>query len=283
MKNDRSRIEGAVHAGTSRGSRRVNGVATTVETPAPASTPANDSDADYNTPGANKAVGANGTVVAEVDRETGQSLDDTSGSEETISCTISDGNGGTVTVPVAATVKGVTGRRRIAGGTDLATHAPSLIELTHVVFSPFDKHGSDTLKVQFEGLPSGSVVSHPEAIAKKDAELMALSGRITTLQFEIAATEQTRVEKHCDRQGLVDAGGPQEDIDMLSAELASLEDLIKLKAAQKSVAEIEREIARLEGQQLTQTAGTGGTASFHGPRSGYVLQLPDGNVDGCRP
>jgi len=269
MVDDRTEIKSAVRAGPSRDGWRgdpekgVAGAVPAGDVSAPASCAANDSNPDDTVKVGGEAVSNRG--------------------EDAISCTISDGNGGTVTVPIEVAAGGVADTRRFAARPGHTARKLGAGKLAKAAMGPIGKGGSETLKVQFNGLPSGSVVSHPAAIAKKNAELTMLSDRIAVLQTELAETERMRAERTCDRQRLIDAGRPQEDIDRLSAELADLENRIALKAAQRSVAEIERDIARLESQQLTQTASAGGTASFHGPGSGYVLQLADGDRDDCDP
>ena len=289
MVDDRTKIESAVRAGSSRNGwhgdpeKRVAGAAPAGEVAAPVTCPANDSNPDDGTSKLGEAAVSNGSVVTAAERTPSDAPDENGGGEDTISCTISDGNGGTVTVPIEVAVTGIAGTRRFAPRPAYTARKLGVGKLAKLAIGPVGKDGSETLKVQFNGLPSGSVVSHPAAIAEKNAELAMLTDRIASLQTELAAAEQTRAERTRDRQDLINAGGPQEDIDKLSAELADLEGRITLKAAQRSVAEIERDIARLESQQLTQTAGAGGTASFHGPGSGYVLQLPDGDGDDCAP
>ena len=289
MMDDRTTIEGAVRADSTRHGRHGDpdtgaaGAGPAGDVADPMNCPANGSNPGDDTPTAAEAAVSNGVVATATERPPNEVWHENDGSEDTISCTISDGHGGTVTVPVAVTVTGGADRGRFAARSDLTARKLAPIKPAKMAVNPIGRDGSEALKVQFNGLPSGSVVSHPGAIAKKNAELATLSDRITALQTELAATERTRAQRARDRQNLIDAGGLQEDIDRLSTELAVLEDRITLKAAQKSVAEIDRDIAHLESRQLTQTAGAGGTASFHGPGSGYVLQLPRGNGDDCDP
>lgn len=270
MVEDRTKIESAGRGGTSR-----NGWPGDPQKGMAEAAPADNGAAAMNCP-ANDSSPDDGKAM--VGGEVASS-----GDEDTISCTISDGNGGTVTVPIEVAASGVADPTRFAARPDHTARRLGASKLAKLAVSPVGKDGSETLKVQFNGLPSGSVVSHPAAIAKKNAELAMLSDRIAALQTELAATERMRAKTARKRQQLIDAGGQQKDIDRLSAKLADLEGRITLKAAQRSVAEIERDIARLESQQLTQTAGVGGTASFHGPGSGYVLHLPDGNGDDYAP
>ncbi|MEM8587663.1 MAG: hypothetical protein AAGG65_06340 [Pseudomonadota bacterium] len=286
MVDDRTTVKGMVRAVSTRDGWRGDpekgaaGAAAAGDVAAAVDCPANDSNPDAGTP---KAAVSNGRVMPAAKRAPGDVVDENHGGEDTISCTISDGNGGTVTVPVEVGAGGIANIGRFTTRSNHTAGKRGASQLASLAVSPVGKDGSETLKVQFNGLPSGSVVSHPAAIAKKNAELAMLSDRIAALQTELAATERMRAKTARKRQQLIDAGGQQKDIDRLSAKLADLEGRITLKVAQRSVAEIERDIARLESQQLTQTAGAGGTASFHGPGSGYVLHLPHGNGDDCAP
>ncbi|MEM7445413.1 MAG: hypothetical protein AAF414_18980 [Pseudomonadota bacterium] len=267
MMDGRSRIEGGCHLSADRDDWRTDIATMARQTRARTGLAVNDLDVVNGMPSGSGALVANGIAAA----VTPESID-------AISCTISDGNGKTATVPVAVTVNAAVDQQ-VDIRTDLATDESSLVKLTHPVGWRLDKNWSHGMKIQFKGLPSGSVISHPEEIAKKNAELTSLSEKIASLEGEIAVIERKQVDMHRQRQDLMDVDGPSVDIDTLSAEIADLEGLTRLKVAQKSVAEIDRDIARFECRQLTQTACTGGTASFHGPRSGYVLKLPNGRVD----
>lgn len=282
MVDDCTENTGAVRAGSCRDDRDGDAekggadAAPAGNVATPISCPANDSNPDDGAAKLGEVAVSNGGVVTAAERAVDNAPHANDGGDDTISCTISDGNGGTVTVPIEETLSSVADMRRITARPTHTARKLGASKQAKMAMSPVGKDGSETLRVQFNGLPSGSVVSHPEAIAKKNAELAMLSDRIAALQTELSAIERTRAERTRDRQDLIDAGGPQAEIDSLTAELTTLNGRITLKAAQRSVVEIERDIARFESQQLTQTAGAGGTASFHGPGSGYVLHLPDG-------
>ena len=200
--------------------------------------------------------------------------------EDMFTYTVDDGAGGSASATVAVTVTGVADLPSVAAPPSVQTIDLAPIELNDFVASLVDTDGSETLSISFFGLPAGAVITNPGAIDEKRAQIEDLSTQIDAIQGEIDTAQEDKSTKIDRLKELQDAGGPQEEIDKLAAEIADLEDLIQRKAMDRDVAKNERNILESEANQLTQeSGGPDDTLNFAGPGSGYVLQLPDGTTE----
>ncbi|MEO1019451.1 MAG: tandem-95 repeat protein, partial [Pseudomonadota bacterium] len=194
--------------------------------------------------------------------------------------TITDGNGGVSDATVKVLVGGVADTPNLLLPNALETFDLSPILLDRIDASLMDTDGSESLKVKFRGLPQGTKIENPGAIAANTTQIDDLRAENETLARERTEAEEELVLLNGRLQDAeADPNFPPTELEELRNRKAGVEDLIKGLVAR--TAENEATVAELfkQNEQLSQMADENGEIEFHGFGDGFLMQLPEGTVD----
>lgn len=239
---------------------------------------ANDSDPDNDPLTIIEATAGNGSVEIDTNGTLIYTPDENFSGEDTISYTISDGNGGTSSATVTVQVGGVADAPSLMAPKSFETLDLAEIVLADLVANLVDRDGSERLKLKFDNLPEGAVILNKEAIADKEAEIERLETQIADLRSQIEWLDGRIAELGGQITDLQDNDPTSPQIPLLEEQKADLEDQTRDASESKSEAEAELALTELEKSELSQTAGPDGMVEFDDLGSGYVLQLPPGTT-----
>lgn len=254
----------------------------------------NDSDPNEDPLTVTEATAANGTVDINTDGTLQYTPPENFSGDDTITYTISDGNGGTSSATVAVRVNGVADTPVVSAPLSLETTDLAPIALSAIDASLVDLDGSESLSIQFDNLPQGAVISNPNTGVEETADAngrIVLAGSVSgfflqlpagatenfELQVEVTATELDPVASEAERTAT-----SQFSIDVTVQESPSAQDDVAETKEDTSVQiPVISNDTDSDGDGLTVAAttdGTHGTAAI-GP-AGTVIYKPNADFSG---
>ena len=239
---------------------------------------ANDSDPNNDPLTVTEATATNGTVDVNTDGTLRYTPPENFSGEDTITYTISDGNGGTSTATVTVQVDGVADAPSLMAPKTYETIDLEEIMLADLVADLVDRDGSERLKIKFGNLPEGAVILNKQAIADKEAQIAVLNDQIDRLQAETGALEGQLVELRALIDDLEQNDPTSDRLPALREQRDTGEARLEQELTRKLELETDRAKLELEKGELSKTAGPDGMVEFDDLGSGFALQLPPGTT-----
>ncbi len=240
---------------------------------------ANDSDPNNDPLTVTEATATFGRVEINTDGTLRYTPPENFSGEDTISYTISDGNGGTSSATVAVQVDGVADAPSLMAPKSLETLDLEEIMLADLVARLVDRDGSERLKVKFGNLPEGAVILNKAAIADKEAQIAVLNDQIDRLQEETGALEGQLVELRALIDDLEQNDPTSDRLPALREQRDAGEVRLEQELERKLELETNRAKLELEKGELSKTTGPDGMVEFDDLGAGFALQLPPGTTE----
>ena len=250
---------------------------TSEDTPVTIDVLGNDTDSDGDPLAVIDVIGvSNGFTVVNDDNTITFTPNPNFSGETEFTYLITDGTGGISSAVVKVQVGPVADLPNLLVPKTLSTTDLAPISLDDIDASLNDTDGSESLKVNFRGLPQGSVISKPAEIAEKTQQ-------IETLKEDIERLNQLLVDAD-EELAAIDAG--LQDPDTTPEERAQFEARKEAVEAQRAEAKANRDDASAsraqlldEIDQLSKETDANGNIEIDDFGDGYVLILPKGSVD----